>query len=169
MVQLVDSRSQTMRETASPIAEPRRHQARRTGLRHLAASLVACLGLTSAAPAEAGFAEGMAAVRASDYEKAFEELLPSAQAGDERAQFHIGFMYDFGEGIPENDAEAVRWYRRAAEQGHVGAQFNLSSLYLGGEGVPENAAEAHMWCRRAAEQGHSEAQFNLGQAYRWGL
>ncbi len=157
-----------MRETASPIAEPRRHQARRTGLRHLAASLVACLGLVCAAPVEAGFAEGYAAYHNGDYETAFEEFLPLAQAGDEVAQFNLGFMYDFGEGIPENDAEAVRWYRRAAEQGHAPAQFGLGVMYDIGEGVPENNADAVRWYRRAAEQGHAWAQSILGGMYEHG-
>ena len=33
------------------------------------------------------------------------------------AQYNLGNMYDFGEGVPENDAEAVKWYRKAADQG----------------------------------------------------
>jgi hypothetical protein len=51
-------------------------------------------------------------------------------------------MYDIGEGVPENNAEAVNWYRKAADQGHAKAQFNLGLMYNNGEGVPENDAEA---------------------------
>jgi TPR repeat protein len=40
------------------------------------------------------------------------------------AQFNLGVMYSDGQGVPQNDAEAVRWYRLAAEQGHAGAQFS---------------------------------------------
>ena len=42
--------------------------------------------------------------------------------GDADAQFNLGFMYDNGRGVAQNDAEAVRWYRKAAEQGDAGAQ-----------------------------------------------
>jgi len=42
------------------------------------------------------------------------------------AQFNLGLMYDFGEGVPEDDEEAVRWYREAAEQGNAAAQVNLA-------------------------------------------
>ena len=42
-----------------------------------------------------------------------------AEAGDASAQFNLGVMYDNGEGVPEDDAEAVRWYRMAAEQGNA--------------------------------------------------
>jgi TPR repeat protein len=60
-------------------------------------------------------------------------------------------MYDEGEGVPENNAEAVRWYRLAAEQGYARAQSNLGFMYSNGEGVPENNAEAVRWYRLAAE------------------
>ena len=42
-------------------------------------------------------------------------------------------MYDLGEDMSEDDAEAVRWFRMAAEQGHVDAQFNLGIMYARGE------------------------------------
>ena len=74
-------------------------------------------------------------------------------------------MYDNGEGVPEDDAEAVRWYRLAAEQGTAAAQFNLGIMYDNGEGVPEDDAEAVRWYRLAAEQGTAAAQFNLGRMY----
>ena len=76
-------------------------------------------------------------------------------------------MYHNGEGIPENDAEAVKWYRKAADQGFAKAQFNLGVMYVKGEGVPENDAEAFKWYRKAfsADQGFAKAQFNLGVMY----
>ena len=74
-------------------------------------------------------------------------------------------MYINGEGVPKNDAEAVSWYRKAAEQGHAEAQCELGFMYINGEGVPENDAEAVSWYRKAAEQGHAEAQYELGLMY----
>ena len=46
-------------------------------------------------------------------------------------------MYDTGEGVPQDDAEAVRWYWLAADQGDAGAQYNLGVSYANGEGVPQ--------------------------------
>ena len=40
----------------------------------------------------------------------------------------MGSMYDEGLGVPENDAEAVKWCRKAAEQGYAPAQYNLGPL-----------------------------------------
>ena len=47
-------------------------------------------------------------------------------------------MYAEGKGVPENDAEAVQWFRRAAGQGYVSAQGSLGAMYADGEGVPRN-------------------------------
>ena len=106
-----------------------------------------------------------------------DSLKAAAEQGDAKAQFFLGGMYDFGEGVPENDTEAARWYRTAAEQGHARAQFSLGGMYLTGRGVPKDVVEAARLFRMAAEQGHAKAQFGLGlgkgvpkddvQAYAW--
>ena len=51
----------------------------------------------------------------------------AAEQGYAGAQYNLGLMYAQGEGVPEDDAEAVRWYQMAAEQGQAGAQFNLGT------------------------------------------
>jgi TPR repeat protein len=92
----------------------------------------------------------------------FEETKRLAEQGHATAQFNLGAMYADGLGVPENDAEAVGWYRLAAEQGLAEAQSNLGTIYDTGDGVPENKAEAVRWYRLAVEQGNAAAQFNLG-------
>ena len=77
-------------------------------------------------------------------------------------------MYDNGQGVPQDNAEAVRWYRKAAEQSQAAGQNNLGVMYDNGEGVPQDDAEAVQWYRKAAEQGHAEAQNNLGGMYHKG-
>ena len=76
-----------------------------------------------------------------------------------------GYMYNTGEGVPQNDTEAVRWFRMAAEQGFADGAVQSGFMYDAGEGVPQNDAEAVRWYRMAAEQGFAEAQFNLGFMY----
>ncbi len=67
--------------------------------------------------------------------------------------------------IAADDAEAVKWYRKAAEQGDAYAQYNLGFMYDNGEGVPRDYAEAARWYRKAANQGEADARFNLGVMY----
>ena len=54
--------------------------------------------------------------------------------------------------------EAVKWYRKAAEQGNATAQTFLGGCYANGRGVSEDMAEAVKWWRRAAGQGHAQAK-----------
>jgi uncharacterized protein len=81
-----------------------------------------------------------------------------AEQGDATAQLNLGVRYDFGEGVPEDDAEAVKWYRKAAEQGDAKAQFNLGFRYANGEGVPEDDVTAYMWVNLASAQGNEESK-----------
>jgi TPR repeat protein len=99
----------------------------------------------------------------------FDETKALAEQGVATAQYNLGVMYADGDGVPENGAEAVKWFRKAADQGYVNTQFNLGIMYAAGEGVPENDAEAVKWYRKAADQGYVKAQFNLGSMYRNGL
>jgi TPR repeat protein len=113
---------------------------------------LAALLIALVSPARAGWEEASTAWARGDYRAAFEESLPLARAGDPVAQFVVGLMYDLGDGVTQDDVEAVEWYRRAAEQGVVEAQYYLALMQLNGEGVLQNYAEAIKWFRRAAEQ-----------------
>src|SRR3546814_14540846 len=59
-------------------------------------------------------------------------------------------------------AQALVWYRKAADAGHAGAQYTLGQMYYEGIGVEANDATARRWFSAAAAQGHREAQYNLG-------
>ena len=98
-------------------------------------------------------------------ESPVEDLRPCAEQGDAPAQYFLGRMYDNGEGVPEDYAEAARWYRLAAEQGYAAAQSNLGLMYIYGSGLPQDYAEAARWVRLAAEQGDADAQYLLGFLY----
>ena len=73
----------------------------------------------------------------------------------------IGLIYDEGKGVDEDDAEAVRWYRRGAELGNSYAQSNLGLMYEYGTGVRQDFDEAMRWFRKAADQGHEKAKTHL--------
>ena len=65
-----------------------------------------------------------------------------ARQGIASAQFALGVMYFNGRGVPQDNVEAVTWFRRAAEQGDASAQFSLGLRYITGEGVPQDNVEA---------------------------
>jgi uncharacterized protein len=128
-------------------------------------ALAAMLCVAGSCLAAQDFDKGLAAAQSGDYQTALAEWLPLAEQGNAVAQFNLGVMYDDGEGVPQNDAEAVKWYKLAAEQGDADAQYNLGVMYDDGEGVPQNDAEAVKWYKLAADQGNAKAQSNLGVMY----
>ena len=75
----------------------------------------------------------------------------------------LGQSYEHGRGVPKDYAEALRWYRLAAEQGDPFAQFDLGSHYSEGIGVPKDEKEALRWWQSAAAQGFPPAQHSLGK------
>src|SRR5262249_48511432 len=104
-------------------------------------------------------------VWAADQTASVATLKKQAAQGVVEAQFTLGVLYSKGERVPQNEAEALKWFRLAAAQGHARAQLNLGLLYATGEGVPQDDAEALRWFRLAADQGEAGAQFNLGVLY----
>ncbi len=89
--------------------------------------------------------DGVAAYQRGDFPIA-------AEQGHAGAQFILGAMYFSGDGVPQDDVGAMKWYRMAAEQGHAEAQADLAYMYENGLGVQDDAeAEKRYW--KAAEQG----------------
>ena len=122
----------------------------------------------SAVSAAAAVEDGLAAYRRGDYAGALRLLRPHARQGDPSAQFHLGLMYEFGDGVASDDAVAAEWYRKAAEQGLSDAQYNVAVLTYVGKGVARDHGQAAEWFRRAAEQGNAFAQNNLATMYSGG-
>jgi len=96
---------------------------------------------------------------------AYDALLNLAEAHCQEAQLMLEIYLAVGRGLPQDEALAAEWYRRAAEQGVVAAQYALGSAYLGGFGVEQNIPEAQMWLNLAAEQGEFMAARQLGVLY----
>ena len=111
------------------------------------------------------FADGAAAYDRGDYASALRVFRPLADQGFGPAQGIIGIMYEQGQGVPENDTEAVKWFRLAADQGNSVGQIGLGAIYSKGKGVPQDDIEAAKWYRLAAIQGVAMAQYNLAVRY----
>lgn len=134
------------------------------------------------------FAQGMLAdyyrdgkgVEANRYEakkwfdKTVKEYIDSAEKGDADAQFELGRRYSQQRGYISSEEEklkdvfgpeAVKWFRKAADQGHSAAQWNLGNCYFRGNGVNENKQEGFKWYKKAAEQGHAFAMADVAICY----
>ena len=112
--------------------------------------------------------KGVTAAKNGDYATALKEWTPLAEQGNAYAQFNLGSMYEYGDGVPQDYSTAVKWYTLSAEQGNANAQINLGMMYENGKGVPQDYKTAVKWHTLAAEQGDALAQFNLGLMYAFG-
>ena len=84
------------------------------------------------------------------------------QENDPRSQYCFGLMFlEKSEITQELAKEAVKWFRKAAEQGDADAQFVLGVCYLEGVGITQDKTEAMKWLQKAAKQGHEKAKKGL--------
>ena len=97
------------------------------------------------------------------YMTALNLALPRAEAGDPAAQTLAAEILSRGLGTRKNEAEAAKWYQRAAEQGVPEAQFQYALLLLDGRFVTKDAQGAYALMESAAEAGNRLAQFNFAQ------
>jgi hypothetical protein len=116
----------------------------------------------------AGWDEMIAAYNRGDYATVVQELVPLAQDGNPRAQTNLGRLYLLGQGVPQDYAQALTWYRLAADQGEAKAQYMVGLIYNNGQGVPQDYAQARYWYHKAADQGQADAQYKLGVMYEYG-
>jgi TPR repeat protein len=124
-------------------------------------AVLAALLALAAGPARADFEAGMRAANLRDYAGALRAWQPLAEAGEARAQYHLGMLYEEGRGVGRDYGEAARWYRAAARQGHAQAQNSLAILTVQGQGVARDPAEAYRWFALAAKAGNGFAARNL--------
>ena len=108
---------------------------------------VAVLVATSCGGAERDLAE-----TSSPALETTDTLRARAEQGDAEAQVNLGFRYATGEGVPQDAADAVRWFRLAADQGHAEAMTNLGAMYSQGRGVVQDYVQSHMWRNLAASR-----------------
>jgi len=94
------------------------------------------------------------------------ELLEKARAGEAEAQHNPGMRAAYGMGMERGEAEAMRWYRKAAAQGSAEAKFNLGSMYGNGEGVARDLVQAYTWFTLSQRAGSAPAAEYMGRSAR---
>jgi len=97
------------------------------------------------------------------------KLQSAAKHGDSRAELSLGTACHLGNGVKQDDVEAVKWWLKAADQGNPMAQLLVGNALSEGKGIAKNDEKAVKWWRKAADQGDADAQNNLGTAYHNGM
>jgi len=133
----------------------------------LPAAEVAAKGpLPPVAAAPVGTVPGSLGVAPQGGDQALADLRARAEAGAAEAQFNLHVLYLRGQGVEQNEREALRLLRLAAMGGLAPAQHLLGLHYVtGSELVPMNEAEAFRWIQLSAAQGHVAATAVLAAMY----
>ena len=87
-------------------------------------------------------------------------MVPLAEAGDVRAQYNLGTMYNNALGVRQDYKEAAKWFSMASAKGYVFATVDMATLYLSGEGVQKDYKEAMRLSRlprRSKHHGRAES------------
>jgi len=82
-----------------------------------------------------------------------EQLQQLAEKGNPAAQNTLGLRYAMGEGVKQDEREAVRWFLKAADQGNVPAQSKLGSIYFRGRDVAQDFNRSYFWMVLARASG----------------
>ena len=88
-------------------------------MRQLILIIAICTGVLWGSPvgADEAFDRAVAAYKRGDFTESLDGFSISAKQGNATPQFFLGFMYDNGKGVPQDYAEAMEWYRKAAIYG----------------------------------------------------
>jgi TPR repeat protein len=131
-------------------------------MRWLLSTAVVAFLVGAAAPVRADpLHDAQAAYDRGKYAVALDLWQPLGEQGNPDAQAGLGSLYLGGYGVARDEAAAMAWFRKAAEQGHTGGQFSVASLYY----ARKEYGPAASWYRRAAEQGNALAQIRLARMY----
>jgi TPR repeat protein len=127
------------------------------------ATLLLAAGSAQAGPRE-DTDRAEAALRGGDLITALALFKQAADAGHAPAQARMGDLMD----AAEQNADAVAWYRKAAEQGEPAGEYGLARMAAVGKGLPRDAAQALQWLRQAVQKQHAPAIEALARAHRAG-
>ena len=113
--------------------------------------------------------EGQPLSNRDDRRRPVEQYISLAEYGYVKIQMQLAYDYQHGlRHLNCDKTEAVKWYRKAAEQGCTEGQYQLALFYERRCGVAQDYTKAAQWYLLAAEQGHLGSCRKLAVYYRRG-
>ncbi len=103
--------------------------------------------------------------RLQDAEALFRQ---AAELGDGSAMAELGESYRSGEGVPQDQSEALRWFHRAADAGSSSGMVALGAMYLLGDGIEASDEDAAQWFQKAAARKNAAGMYDLATMYESG-
>lgn len=124
----------------------------------------AMLTLAVIAPARAGdYDDGLKSFRGKDYSGAMAAWQKGATAGDARAEYSLGYLYEFGLGVPADNGQAKTWYDKAAAAKNGDALYALGRMYESGDAGSRSLTQAMADYKAAADAGSGDGAYAVGR------
>ena len=98
--------------------------------------------------------------RTNDYAQALSLFRPLAEKGDARAQYRVGYILSYGNGVKRDDSAALGWMMKAANQGNAMAAYGVGFAYFRGIGTAQDFGQA-LHCRRIIVRAARDARQTL--------
>ena len=101
-----------------------------------------------------------------DYNVYSQELMNAAiKQGDAKAQFALGYLYYYGQTVPQSFSLAAKYLKMAADKGLAEAQCKIGLCYADGLGTDKNEMFAFKYFQKAHLKGNVEATVYLAWCY----
>ena len=104
-----------------------------------------------------------------EIEKAIPLLKQSAELGNAEAQYNLGYCYQAGAGVEQNQQKAIEWYLKSADLGFNDALYQMMMAYGNGNGVEQDFEKAFSYALKCAENDDGTCMFNLIGCYKDGM
>ena len=108
--------------------------------------------------------EAQAAYDAGDEQRAAQIWQKVCETGEARGCVRLGFLYQSGKGVKQDDAKAGKFYQKACDAGELSGCDSLASLH---QNSGEHAKAAAIF-EQACEKGFGLSYYNLAQIYEAG-
>ncbi|MBW8309735.1 MAG: SEL1-like repeat protein [Candidatus Paracaedibacteraceae bacterium] len=95
-------------------------------------------------------------------------LIQARKENNPVAQYDIALLYTNGQGVSQDNEDALNWLRISARQNYPEALFKLGVMYEYEQGEFKDVRKAFKWYQRAAALGKRAAQLKLGKMYEYG-
>ena len=153
---------------APPAADKRALDTKKTTSTGTAAQRAGIPSPATSAAAPKSAVTCASAADGDDRDLAFRICTTEAQTGNVVAERRLAGLYDRSQ-VPGHDAEAVTWYRKAADAGDLASLLRLGQLLHLGKGIPQNELDATAKIKQAAEADYQPAWTILAERYEQGL
>ena len=110
--------------------------------------------------------EGHVLLQKGQFKQASIKLEKAQSLGDIRAMHSLGLMHIHGDGVKQNYAKALTYFKKSYTHGYINAAYDIGVMYRNGESVKKNRDTAKKYYLIAAKNNYRLAQIELAKIYR---